>query len=52
MPTVLRSNGIRFFFYSSENNEPPHIHVETKGPRSSGLTQYNSLVLADFAREN
>jgi hypothetical protein len=28
MPTVLRSEGIRFFFYSLENNEPPHIHVE------------------------
>lgn len=20
--------GFRFFFYSRENNEPPHIHVE------------------------
>jgi hypothetical protein len=28
MPTVLRSNAVRFFFYSQENNEPPHIHVE------------------------
>ena len=30
MPTALRSNGIRFFFYSLENNEPRHIHVERK----------------------
>jgi hypothetical protein len=27
MPTVLRIGGYRFFFYSNENNEPPHIHV-------------------------
>lgn len=29
MPTVLRLEGLRFFFYSQENNEPPHIHVES-----------------------
>lgn len=28
MPTVLRMKGYRFFFYSNEGNEPPHIHVE------------------------
>lgn len=28
MPTVLLETGYRFFFYSPENNEPPHIHVE------------------------
>ncbi len=27
MPTVLRWNGYRFFFYSNEGQEPPHIHV-------------------------
>ncbi len=30
MPTVLLINGLRFFFYSNENNEPAHVHV-TKG---------------------
>ena len=29
MPTVLRDGGLRFFFYSLENGEPPHIHVES-----------------------
>jgi len=29
MPTVLRYGGYRFFFFSNEGNEPPHIHVET-----------------------
>ena len=28
MPTVLREAGFRFYFYSRENDEPPHIHVE------------------------
>ncbi|MCK4624971.1 MAG: DUF4160 domain-containing protein [Phycisphaerae bacterium] len=28
MPTVLRKSGYRFFFFSLEGFEPPHIHVE------------------------
>jgi len=28
MPTALRISGFRFFFYSLEGSEPPHIHVE------------------------
>jgi Domain of unknown function (DUF4160) len=28
MPTVFVINGFRFFFYSNENDEPVHIHVE------------------------
>jgi len=28
MPTVLRIERFRCFFYSRENREPPHIHVE------------------------
>lgn len=28
MPTVLRVGGARFFFYSLEGSEPPHVHVE------------------------
>lgn len=28
MPTVLRVGPYRFFFYSGDQNEPPHIHVE------------------------
>lgn len=28
MPTVFRISGLRFFFYSKEGTEPPHIHVE------------------------
>jgi len=28
MPTLLRVRGIRFFFYSGEYDEPPHVHFE------------------------
>jgi hypothetical protein len=28
MPTVLLLLGFRFFFYSNEGSEPPHIHIE------------------------
>ena len=28
MPTVFFYKGYRFFFYSNENEEPLHIHVE------------------------
>ncbi len=28
MPTVLRIGRLRFFFFSNESQEPPHIHVK------------------------
>lgn len=28
MPTVLRIEAYRFYFYSHEPNEPPHVHVD------------------------
>ena len=28
MPTVLRQGPYRFFFYSSDGDEPRHVHVE------------------------
>ena len=28
VPTVLRSGPYRFFFYSGDRTEPPHVHVE------------------------
>jgi hypothetical protein len=28
MPTVLRVGRYRFYFYSNERHEPPHIHVQ------------------------
>jgi hypothetical protein len=34
MPTVVIIDGFRFFFYSEERTEPPHIHVE-KGDKET-----------------
>ena len=29
MPTILKIDGFRFFFFSNEGVEPAHIHVES-----------------------
>jgi hypothetical protein len=31
MPTLLRWNGYRFFFYSADGGEPAHVHVSKGG---------------------
>jgi hypothetical protein len=31
MPTVLRWKGYRFYFFSNEGSEPPHIHIDRDG---------------------
>jgi hypothetical protein len=31
MPALLRVRGYRFFFFSMESREPPHIHVAHAG---------------------
>jgi hypothetical protein len=31
VPTVLRIDGYRFFFYSGDRVEPIHIHIEKAG---------------------
>lgn len=28
MPTILRIGAYRFYFYSHEPNEPPHVHID------------------------
>jgi hypothetical protein len=34
MPTVLRIGRFRFFFFSNEGQEPPHIHVQAAGDQA------------------
>jgi hypothetical protein len=55
MPTILRDQGFRFYFYSHEPNEPPHIHVDKDGAsakfwlqpvalaRNMGLTSHDVM---------
>jgi hypothetical protein len=31
MPTLRRIGSARFFFFSNEGREPPHVHVEQAG---------------------
>ncbi len=31
MPTVLRTQGFRFYFWSREPNEPPRVHMDRAG---------------------
>ncbi len=31
MPTIFHLGGYRFYFYSHEPNEPPHVHVDKGG---------------------
>lgn len=59
MPTMLRSEGYRFYFYSHEPNEPPHVHVDKAGasakiwlaPVSMARNQgYRAKELSDIVR--
>jgi hypothetical protein len=44
MPTVLRADGFRFFFYANEGNESAHIHVgKAEGEAKFWLTPDVSL---------
>ena len=48
MPTILRIGPFRFFFYSNENDEPAHIHIQ----RDRKLAKYwlNPVTLASSTR--
>ena len=48
MPTILRIGSYRFYFYSNEKGEPPHIHVQ----RERFLAKYwlNPVTLAGSKR--
>ena len=34
MPTIFRSGPYRFFFFSADGQEPPHVHVERERGRA------------------
>lgn len=48
MPTILRIGSYRFFFYSNENGEPLHIHIQ----RENALAKFwlNPVTLASSTR--
>ena len=44
MPTVLRVDGFRLYFYSHEPNEPPHVHIDRGG--ASAMVWLDPVALA------
>ena len=44
MPTVLREGPYRFYFYSHDISEPPHVHIDRE--RSSAKFWLSPVVLA------
>lgn len=44
MPTIARIDGFRFYFYSHEPDEPPHVHVDRAG--ASAKVWLQSVALA------
>jgi len=44
MPTVLRWKGHRFYFWSGDESEPPHVHVDKDG--KSAKVWLHSLTVA------
>ncbi len=64
MPTIERYSGYRFYFYSHEPNEPPHVHVDKGGAtakiwidppalaRNLGYKPKELAIILEFVREN
>ncbi len=44
MPTIIRIGPYRFYFYSHEPNEPPHVHIDRD--RSSAKFWLESVEIA------
>jgi hypothetical protein len=47
MPTLLRWNGYRFFFYSADVGEPAHVHV-AKGACEAKIWLSDLTVAVNF----
>jgi hypothetical protein len=53
MPTVLRVGRYRFFFFSNENKEPPHIHIKAGKMRLNfGSTRLGWLQVMGSMEQN
>ena len=53
MPTILRKLGFRFHFFSKENNEPPHVHVNKgKGRGKYWLEPVKKEYMKNFTKQD
>ena len=43
MPTILRVEGYRLYFYSHEPGEPPHVHID-KGSATAQVWLHDASV--------
>ena len=43
MPTILRVEGYRLYFYSHEPGEPPHVHID-KGSATAKVWLHDASV--------
>jgi len=48
VPVIARIGPYRFFFYSNENDEPPHVHIQRE--RKLAKFWLNPVSLADSTR--
>lgn len=46
MPTILRWNGYRFYFYSGDQHEPVHIHIRKGNAEAKFWLEPVSLAIA------
>lgn len=64
MPTVLRDGPYSFVFFSSDKNEPPHIHVKRERKiakfwldpvelaKNRGFAEHELTVIGDLVRKH
>lgn len=53
VPTVLMAGPYRFYFYSHEPNEPPHVHVDRDNLSAKfWLNPSRSHEISDLAQSN
>jgi hypothetical protein len=52
VPTVLHIDGLRFFFYSAEPGEPPHVHVAQGGRAAKFWLEPVELARSDGFRDH
>jgi hypothetical protein len=64
MPTLLLVDGFRFYFFSLEGTEPPHVHARKGGGKAKlwltpvtlvyarGLTKSEERRVQELTREN
>jgi len=52
MPTILKWRGYRFFFYSDEGTEPPHIHIAKNGCAAKFWLKDGTLAYNDDFKPN